>query len=119
MFGLGKLLTLPYSLPAAGIKYCINKVVELAEQELTDDSAVKEELILLNMRFEDGEIDDAEFRRQEAPLLAQYSAIRAYRRQRAQEEQHQLAAPIAEPAGGRTFVVELPPELDRELDPPA
>ena len=115
MFGLGKLLTLPYSLPAAGIKYCINKVVELAEQELTDDSAVKEELILLNMRFEDGEIDDAEFRRQEAPLLAQYSAIRAYRRQRALDEQEQLAGPIAEPTDKRTFTVELP----EELGPPA
>jgi hypothetical protein len=108
VFGLGKLLMLPYSLPAAGIKYCINKVIEVAEQEMTDETPIKEELILLNMRFEDGEIDDAEFRRQEAPLLAQFSAIRAYRRQLAEE---QLAGLIAEEVDERTFVVDLPEEL--------
>ena len=48
MFGLGKLLTLPYSLPAAGIKYCLRQVIDMAEQEMTDDTAVKEELMLLN-----------------------------------------------------------------------
>jgi hypothetical protein len=108
VFGLGKLLMLPYSLPAAGIKYCINKVIEVAEQEMTDETPVKEELILLNMRYEDGEIDDAEFRRMEAPLLARFSAIRAYRRQIAAE---QLAGLIAEEADDRTFVVDLPEEL--------
>jgi hypothetical protein len=108
VFGLGKLLMLPYSVPAAGIKYCINKVIEVAEQEMTDETPVKEELILLNMRYEDGEIDEAEFRRQEAPLLAQFSAIRAYRRQLAEE---QLAGLIAEEVDERTFVVDLPEEL--------
>ena len=106
---------LPYSLPAAGIKYCFSKVLEMAEQEMVDETPVREELILLNMRYEEGEIDDAEFRRQEAPLLAQYSAIRAYRRQRALDEQEQLAGPIAEPTDKRTFTVELP----EELGPPA
>ena len=60
MFGLGKLLTLPYSLPAAGIRYCFNKVREVAEQEMTDDSSVREELLLLNLRYDDGEIDEAD-----------------------------------------------------------
>ena len=109
MFGLGKLLALPYSLPAAGIKYCINKVIEIAEQEMTDETPVKEALILLNMRFEEGEIDDAEFRRQEAPLLAQFSAIRAYRRQLAEE---QLAGLLEAQVDERVFVVDMPEELE-------
>ena len=109
MFGLGKLLALPYSLPAAGIKYCINKVIEMAEQEMTDETPVKEALILLNMRFEEGEIDDAEFRRQEAPLLAQFSAIRAYRRQLAEE---QLAGLLEATVDERVFVVDMPEELE-------
>ena len=111
MFGLGKLLTLPYSLPAAGIRYCLDKVIEYAEQELYDDSAVKEELILLNMRFEDGEIDEAEFRRQEAPILARLSEIKAYRRAQAEEQ----AAYLADASGPRTVVIETP----EELEPPA
>ena len=110
MFGLGKLLLLPYSLPAAGIKYCFSKVIELAEQEMTDETPVKEALILLNMRFEEGEIDADEFRRQEAPLLAQFSAIRAYRRQLAEE---QLSGLIGDASDERVFVVETPEELEQ------
>jgi len=110
VFGLGKLLTLPYSLPAAGIRYCFNKVREVAEQEMTDDTAVKEELMLLNQRYEDGEIDDAEFRRQEAPLLARYSEIRAYRKRIAEE---QLAGLLSESVDERVAVIETPEELDR------
>jgi hypothetical protein len=111
VFGLGKLLLLPYSLPAAGIKYCFNKVLEVAEQEMTDETPVKEELILLNMRLEEGEIDEAEFRRLEAPLLAQFSAIRAYRKQLAQEQAAAQAA--QDPAGSeRVFVVDTPEELE-------
>ena len=112
MLGLGRLLTLPYSLPAAGIKYCFNKVLEMAEQEMTDDTAVKEELLLLNMRFDDGEIDEAEFRRQEAPLLARFSEIRAYRKQLAEE---QMAGLLAESGTERIAVIETP----EELEPPA
>lgn len=109
MFGLGKLLTLPVSLPAAGIRYCLDKVVEYAEQELYDDSAVKEQLLLLNMRFEEGEIDESEFKRQEAPLLARLSEIKAYRRQQAEEG-------LGVPSGpARTVVIETP----EELEPPA
>ena len=112
MLGLGKLLMLPYSLPAAGIKYCFNKVIEMAETELTDDSAVKEELLLVNERYDQGEIDEAEFKRQEAPLLARYSEIRAYRRQLAQE---QLGGLLEEDVTERVAVIESP----EELEPPA
>ena len=110
MFGLGKLLTLPYALPAAGIKYVLRQVIDMADQEMTDDTAVKEELMLLNQRYEDGEIDDAEFRRQEAPLLARYSEIRAYRKQIAEE---QLAGLLSESVDERVAVIETPEELDR------
>jgi hypothetical protein len=112
VLGLGKLLMLPYSLPAAGIKYCINKVIEVAEQEMTDETPVKDELLLLNMRYDDGEIDAAEFRRQEAPLLARYSEIRAYRKQLAEE---QMAGLVAETGGERVVVIDTP----EELEPPA
>lgn len=109
MFGIGKLLLLPYSLPAAGIKYCIRQVIDMAENEMQDDGAVKEQLILLNLQLEEGEIDDAEFRRQEAPLLVRFSEIRAYRRQLAEE---QAAAFPEELGGARQVVIETPAEMD-------
>jgi hypothetical protein len=110
VLGLGKLLMLPYSLPAAGIRYCFNKVIEMAETELTDDTAVKEELLLLNERYDQGEIDDAEFKRQEAPLLARYSEIRAYRKQLAED---QLGGLIEEDVTERVAVIESAEELER------
>jgi len=110
VFGLGKLLTLPYSLPAAGIKYCFNKVREVAEQEMTDDTEVREELMLINLRFDEGEIDEAEFRRLEAPLLARYSEIKAYNKQLAEEE---MAGLRDESVTERVAVIETPEELDR------
>ena len=109
MFGLGKLLTLPYSLPAAGIRWSLNKVIEYAESEMNDDSWVKEELLLLSMRLEDGEIDEARFRREEAPLLARLSEIKAHRKQQAEEE---LAA-LAEGGPARTVLIETPDELEQ------
>lgn len=107
MFGLGKLLTLPYSLPAAGIRYCFNKVLEVAENELNDDAVVKEELLLLTMQLEEGEIEEAEFRRREAPLLARLSEIRAYRKEQAEAE---LAA-LRASGSARSVVIDTPEEL--------
>ena len=115
MFGIGKLLMLPYSLPAAGIRYCIRQVIDMAENEMLDDGAVKEELMLLNLRLEEGEIDEAEYRRQEAPLLVRFSEIKAYRRQRAEAELDERQVELGTP---RTVVIETPSELG-EPDGPA
>ncbi len=109
MFGIGKLLLLPYSLPAAGIKYCIRQVIDMAENEMQDEGAVKEQLMLLNLRLEEGEIDEAEYRRQEAPLLVRFSEIKAYRRQLAEQQAEALHL---EPGGPRQVVIETPSEMD-------
>jgi len=114
MFGIGKLLLLPYSLPAAGIRFCIEKVVEFAENEMLDDTAVKEQLMLLNLRLEEGEIDDAEYRRQEAPILVRLSEIKAYRREQAEQD---AAARQTEPGAPRQVVIEMPTEMG-EMDEP-
>ena len=44
---LFKLLALPITAPAAGIKYCIEKVVEYAEHEANDEGLVREQLLEL------------------------------------------------------------------------
>ena len=54
---LGKLLAMPYTLPQAGIGYCFDKIIELAETEYYDDATVKEELLRLHLQLEEGEID--------------------------------------------------------------
>ena len=104
---LGKLLALPYSLPKAGISFCLDKVIELAETEYYDDAAVKEELLLLQLELEEGEIDEMEYRRREAPVLIRLREIREHRKQQIEEL---MATRRAEGASG-DVVIDLPDEL--------
>jgi hypothetical protein len=79
---LFKLLALPVTLPAAGIKFCFQQVLNTAEKELTDDEPVKEALLLLTLKLEEGEIGEEEFKREEAVLHARLREIKAYREQK-------------------------------------
>jgi hypothetical protein len=110
VFGLGlvgKLLALPYSLPKAGIAYCFEKVLEMAEAEYYDDQTVKEELLLLQLKLEEGEIDEMEYRRQEAPLLIWLREIKEHRKQLIEQA---MADRITEGESGRV-VIDLPDEV--------
>src|SRR4029078_7776566 len=64
-----RLLTLPLTAPIAGIRYCLEKVAEVAEKEMWDEAPVREQLILENQAYEEGQIDEATFRVREAELL--------------------------------------------------
>ena len=82
---LFKLLALPVTLPAAGIKFCFQQVLNTAEKELTDDEPVKEALLLLTLKLEEGEIDEDEFAREEALLHARLREIKVYREAKMKE----------------------------------
>jgi hypothetical protein len=100
---LFKLLALPVTLPAAGIKFCFQQVLNTAEKELTDDEPVKEALLLLTLKLEEGEISEEEFAREEAVLHARLREIKAYREQKMKEvlakRRAALAAQPPPPAG--------------------
>jgi hypothetical protein len=104
---LGKILALPISLPAAGIRYCLEKVAEVAEAELWDDGPVREQLMLLQLQLEDGEIDEMEYRRREAPILIRLREIKERRREQIEAD---LAAQLTEGAR-REAVIDLPDEI--------
>ncbi|HET8567843.1 MAG TPA: gas vesicle protein GvpG [Candidatus Limnocylindria bacterium] len=111
MLGLvGKLLALPYTLPAAGIRYCLNKVVEVADQEYYDDEPVKEQLMLLALQLEEGEVDEMEFRRREAPLLVRLREIKEHRKALLAEELAARQPDEGEGAGPRVQI-DIPDEL--------
>jgi hypothetical protein len=103
---LFKLLALPVTAPAAGIRYCLEKVLELAEQQMWDEDPVREQLILVNEAFEEGRMPEAEFREREAELLARLREIREHKKAAAEA---QLSAMPDE--GARGVVIELPDEL--------
>lgn len=77
-----KLLALPITAPAAGIRFCLDKVVEAAEQEWLDDAPVKEALLRLTLKLEEGEISEADYAAEEAVLLRRLREIRAYQQGR-------------------------------------
>lgn len=103
-----KLLGLPITLPAAGIRFALEKVADMAEAELNSEEPVKEELLELQIALEEGTIDERAYRARETVLLARLREIRERRRELARE---QLAQRVVEEDDGSRVVVELPEEL--------
>lgn len=103
---LFKLLALPVTAPAAGIRYCLEKVLEVADQQMWDDGPVREQLILVNEAYEEGRMPEAEFRAREAELLARLREIREHKRAAARAQQSALPDD-----GSREVVIELPDEI--------
>ena len=103
---LFKLLALPLTAPVAGIKYCLDKVLEVAEHQMWDEDPVREELILVNEAYEEGRMPEAEFREREAELLARLREIREHKKTAARMQQSALPD-----EGTREVVIELPDEL--------
>ena len=109
LFGLGKLLGAPITLPVAGMKFVFQQVADLADAELNDERVVHEQLLLLQVQLEDGDIDEATYTEREAELLARLRAIKA--RKRAQAEQgasEDELPPEANVSARRTVIVETP-----------
>ena len=106
---LFRLLALPITAPAAGIRYCLDKVIEYAEQQISDDAPVRAELLELNLALEEGRVTEDEFAEREAALFARLREIREYQREQARQ-----AVESSAPAEGeeRTVVIEVPEELE-------
>lgn len=68
-----------------GIKFVLGKIAAAVDAELSDDTALKEELLEAQMRLEMGELSEAEFTRIEREIL---DAIRVVReRMRGSEDE--------------------------------
>lgn len=78
---LFKLLTAPVTLPMSGMKFVLQQIADLAEQELDNESSLRDQLLLLQVQLEDGDVDEAEFAEREADLLARMRAIKERRGQ--------------------------------------
>jgi hypothetical protein len=78
---LSNILFFPVTGPVAGIKWSLRKIQQVVDEELTDDTAIKQELMELQMKLELGEIDDTEYVRREQELMARLREVRAWREQ--------------------------------------
>jgi Gas vesicle protein G len=76
---LAKLIFFPVAGPVAGIRWTLGQVQRVAEQELTDDTKIKNDLMELQLRLELGEIDEVEYAKAEAVLMQQLRDVREWR----------------------------------------
>lgn len=77
---LKHLLGWPVTGPLFLARYSIEKVHDVAVDELTDEDAVKERLMALGLRLESGEIDEEEYREAEERLMQRLRDVREWRR---------------------------------------
>jgi hypothetical protein len=63
-----------------GLRFVLDKVVAAVDQEMNDDSVLREELLAAQMRLELGEIDEDEFVAIEAAILPRLRAIQESKR---------------------------------------
>lgn len=81
-----RLLAAPVTLPISGFRFILTQVAEMAERELYDEDRIRDDLLLLQVRFDDGEITEAEYLDQEAEIIARLRAAREYREQQTRGE---------------------------------
>lgn len=84
---LKHLLSWPVTAPLALAEFSIRQIERVATSELTDDTAVKEELMLLHMELEAGEIGAEEHGRREAELMQRLRDAREWRTKLGMEEE--------------------------------
>jgi gas vesicle protein GvpG len=106
---LFKLLALPITAPAAGIKYCIEKVIEYAEHETNDEGLAREQLLELQIELEEGRVSEDEYAEREAVIFARMRELREQRAQMAREATESSATADGEK---RRVVIEVPEELE-------
>jgi hypothetical protein len=98
---LFKLLTAPFTLPVDGMKFVFQQIADLADQELNDEGTLRDQLLLLQVQLEDGDIDEDDFAEREAEILARMREIK--QRKRAEAEAISAEADVDAP---RRVIVE-------------
>jgi hypothetical protein len=103
---LFKLLGAPITLPLAGMKFVLDQIAELANRELNDAGALRDQLLLLQVQLEEGDISEGEFAEREAELLARMRELEERQRAEGNAEAH---VPVeANVEARRRLIVETP-----------
>lgn len=76
---LSSILLAPFTGPWQGTMWSLDKVQRAVEEELTDDTPVKEDLMNLQLALDMGEIDDDEYVRREAEIMQRLREVRDWR----------------------------------------
>jgi phage-related minor tail protein len=83
---LGDVLSAPIKGPVKGFEFILNAIRDQVDAETMDEGKVQGELMQLGLRYQTGEIDEAEYTAKEDALLQQLNEIRRYKESLAEEE---------------------------------
>ena len=83
--GLLKLLTFPVSIPAAGGKWVLQTILDQAERQHYDVSAIQQQMAELAGQYQAGLVSDSEFDTREEALLQRLLEAREYHERKAAE----------------------------------
>ena len=99
-------------MPINGMKFVFRTLAKVAEEQYTDDAPIKERLLELQVRLENGEIDETEYVKVEAQILRELREIENRKREMAgiePEERGPYSGKVGEGSGASvTFEVEEP-----------
>lgn len=76
---LSELLLLPITGPVRAVGFTVRRIQDQVEGEFFDEGRVQAELLDLTIRYERGEISEAEYREQEVVALQHLREIHEYR----------------------------------------
>jgi hypothetical protein len=68
--------------PIAGLKFVFRQIANMAEQELADTEAIREDLFALHRAYEQGALDEETYASEEKALMARWRAAQARRLER-------------------------------------
>ncbi len=122
---LKHLLFWPYTGPRFLVDFSLEQIDGVVREELTDDTAVKAELLELQLRLELGEIDDTAYTAEEAALMQRLRDIRSWREHLGmgvsgglvRVQQQPAAEPESDPQATATGADEAADKAPRVADP--
>ena len=76
---LSEILLSPVSGPLRAVGFVTKRIKDQVESEYLDEGKVRAELLDLTMRYDRGEIDDDQYKQQEAAILEHLNDIRRYK----------------------------------------
>lgn len=83
---LGDVLSAPVTGPVHGFEFILKALRDQVDAEMVDESKLQGELMQLGMRYQSGEMTDAEYAAKEDAILEQMNEIRRYKESLEQEE---------------------------------
>lgn len=79
------LLTAPLGMPISGFKFILNQIAQMVEREILDEDNIRNDLLLLQVKVDEGEISEEEYLAQEAEIMARLRLAREYRESMARQ----------------------------------